>query len=284
MTGGSAGATAINTGGSAATGGATSKTGGAFGTGGSWAVAGASGTGGAIATGGVSGTCPGCQPNESCWSDSSSSRCIESSVRLPTAFAIDATEVTRGQYAAWLTTNPVTTGQVAVCAWNTSFTPDATCMAKSSVCQGTACTRHPQPCIDMCDAAAYCKAVGRRLCSDTEWTNACSSNGAYDAGYGTSLVFGTCNDYTAGTTTTVPVSSETGCQAPASSGFAGVFDMIGNLAEWVDNCSPSDGATDTCKPRGLSFGSGAAAPTCSQSTYAKRSAVNDNVGFRCCTP
>jgi formylglycine-generating enzyme required for sulfatase activity len=157
-------------------------------------------------------------------------------------------------------------------------------MAKSSVCQGTACATHPQPCIDMCDAAAYCKAIGRGLCTDAGWTNACSSNGAYEAGYGTSLVFGTCNDYTAGTTTTVPVASETGCQAPASSGFAGVFDMIGNVGEWVDNCSPSDGATDTCKPRGLSFGTGAAAPTCSQSTYAKRSAVNDNVGFRCCTP
>jgi formylglycine-generating enzyme required for sulfatase activity len=125
--------------------------------------------------------------------------------------------------------------------------------------------------------------VGRRLCTDTEWTNACSSNGAYEAGRETGGR-GTCNDYTTGSTTTVPVASLPGCQPPASSGFAGVFDMIGNVEEWVDNCFSSDGARDACKPRGLPFGMGAAAPLCSQSTYAERSEAKDTVGFRCCAP
>jgi hypothetical protein len=94
-----------------------------------------------------------------------------------------------------------------------------------------------------------------------------------------------CNDYTAGATTTVPVASKTGCQLPAGSGHAGVFDMIGNLEEWADNClnNTDSGWGDICKPRGLPFGQGAAAPICSQSTYAERGAFRDTLGFRCCT-
>jgi len=278
--GGSAG-TMANTGGATYMGGAT-KIGGSPGSGGSSGLAGAPASGGASGIDGGAGTCTGCQPHESCWSGSSGSRCIESSVTVP-GFAIDATEVTRGQYAAWLATNPPTTGQPAVCDWNTTFVPDATCMAKASVCQGSSCTNHPQPCIDHCDAAAYCRAIDRSLCGDEDWTNACSSNGTYPLGYEATSVRGTCNDYTTASTTTVPVASKTGCHPPASSVFTGVFDMIGNIAEWVDNCTGTSGATDVCKPRGLSFGMGAAAPTCSQSTYSSRSASLDNLGFRCCT-
>jgi formylglycine-generating enzyme required for sulfatase activity len=95
---------------------------------------------------------------------------------------------------------------------------------------------------------------------------------------------GTCNDYTAMGTTTVPVASLPDCQAPAGSAFAGVFDMIGNVEEWVDSCFSSDGASDACKPRGLPFGRGAAAPMCSQYTYANRADVKDTLGFRCCAP
>ena len=201
----------------------------------------------------------------------------------PNPFLIDATEVTRGQYAAWLATNPnpADIWQDTTCSWNTSFTPDATCMTQSSVCQGTGCANHPQPCIDMCDASAYCNAVGKRLCDESEWDNACTSNGVNQITYGNSFVPGACNDYSLNGTTTVPVGSKPACQSPIP-GYAGVFDLIGNVSEWVQNCTGSAGQADICKPRGLSFGYGAAAPICSQSTYAKRSAVYDNVGFRCC--
>lgn len=265
-------------------GGATNGGGGAPANGGASAVAGARGTGGATGNGGVSGACNGCQAHESCWTDASGSRCIESAVSVPGAFAIDATEVTRGQYSAWLATHPPTTGQAEICAWNTTFTPDATCMAKASVCQGDACATHPQPCVDWCDAAAYCKAIGRSLCTAENWTNACTSNGTYAACYATSFVRKTCNDYTLVGSTTVPVATMTGCQPPATSAFAGVFDLIGNLAEWVDKCTGSAGMSDTCRPYGLSFGNGAAAPVCSQYTYADRSATAEDTGFRCCAP
>jgi formylglycine-generating enzyme required for sulfatase activity len=203
---------------------------------------------------------------------------------IPTAerFSIDATEVTRGQYAAWLANNPSTAGQATVCAWNKSFEPDATCMAGASVCQGPSCAAHPQPCVDMCDAMAYCRAIGRDLCSDQDWTSACTSDGDYKTSYGTTVVSGACNDYTIFGSTTVAVASKPNCHAPSDSIFAGVYDMIGNLEEWVDSCLATVGASDTCKPRGLSFGMGAAAPICSQSTYAERSQARAELGFRCC--
>ena len=203
---------------------------------------------------------------------------------MPGRFALDLTEVTRGQYAAWLASRPSPSGQPAICAWNTTFVPEPACMAKSSVCAGTSCANHPQPCVDFCDATAYCHSIGRHLCSDDNWTNACSSDGANPAGYGVGFVSNACNDYTIGGETTVAVASKPGCRTPAQATFPGVFDMIGNLAEWADNCTGSAGATDVCKPRGLSFGHGAAAPLCQQSTYAARSDTLDNLGFRCCGP
>jgi hypothetical protein len=121
------------------------------------------------------------------------------------------------------------------------------------------------------------------LCStEPDWKIAGSSNGQYPAAYGASPAPGVCNDYTAHLDTTVPVAGRTGCQAPASSGFGGVYDMIGNVEAWVLNCVPSTGVSDLCKPVSLPFGAGAAAPTCSQSTYADRSAAKPTVGFRCC--
>lgn len=271
----SAGGTTGKTGGNSSTsaGGTTSKTGGDSSTG---------GMGGSSASGGNTG--PACLAHETEWKDSTGpSRCVATSVSV-TGFAIDATEVTRGQYAAWLSTNPPSSGQPAVCAWNATFTPDSTCMADKSVCQGAACDTHPQPCVDYCDAAAYCKAIGRGLCTDANWLKTCTSDGTYEAVYGTTWARNKCNDYTIFGTTTVPVASMDGCQAPASSAFTGVFDLIGNLEEWVDSCRTSEGSGDSCPPRGLPFGGGAAAPLCENSLYAKRSQASPTLGFRCCTP
>lgn len=273
--GGTTGKTSGNSSNSA--GGTTSKTGGNSSTGG------VGGLGGSSANGGNTGG-PTCLAHETEWKDSTGpSRCVATFVSVP-GFAIDATEVTRGQYAAWLKTNPPSSGQPTVCAWNTTFTPDATCMADKSVCQGAACDTHPQPCVDHCDAAAYCKAIGRGLCTDANWLKTCTSDGAYEAVYGTSWARNKCNEYTIFGTTTVPVASMDGCQAPASSAFTGVFDLIGNLEEWVDSCRTSEGSGDSCPPRGLPFGMGAAAPLCENSIYAKRSQASPTLGFRCCTP
>ena len=300
--GGSAGASRGQGGGSSGTGGGGAASGGSAGPGGSSSrtTGGAAGNGGTSGTGGAAGGCTGCQSLEQCWNGQ---LCVAKSVSVPAGFSIDATEVTRGQYAAWLATNPATTGQAAVCSWNTSFTPNATCMAQPSVCQGTECANHPQPCIDMCDASAYCNAVGKRLCgaigggsvsstapdlslniaTKSQWYNACSSNGGNQFTYGNSSVRGNCNDYLTFSTTTVPVASMPECQSPIP-GYAGVFDLIGNVSEWEDNCYGSAGQADGCRARGFSFRLSELMPMCSQFSSTYRSAAYDNVGFRCCVP
>ena len=148
----------------------------------------------------------------------------------------------------------------------------------------------------MCDAEAYCVAVGKQLCGrigggtvtdlysavESEWHNACTSGGVNDFVYGNTADASKCNDYLSYDDTTVPVASLAGCQSSIT-GYAGVYDLIGNVEEWEDNCSSKDGNQDICHPRGFPFGMGAAMPMCGQSSYARRGESAAFRGFRCCT-
>jgi formylglycine-generating enzyme required for sulfatase activity len=249
-------------------------------------------TGGTGGSAGSAGACNSCEALETCFNGT---LCVTKLVVMPEAYVIDATEVTRGQYEDWLATTPSTSGQAPECSWNTVLQPDATCMSLESVCSGADCDRHPQVCVDMCDAAAYCMAVGKRLCgrvgggtvadeydcAQSELCNACSSGGVNDFAYGNTADASMCNDYLSFSDTTVPVASFTGCQSPIAE-YAGVFDLIGNVEEWEDNCFVVGGEDDICHPRGLPFGPGAAMPGCGQSTYGRRNEPSELRGFRCC--
>jgi sulfatase modifying factor 1 len=244
-------------------------------------------TGGAPATGG----CPGTGG--------------PAMVMLPQGYCIDSTEVTRAQYAAWLSTTTAATinaQDVATCSWNTTFTPDATCMSSSYVCQGTSCDNHPQVCVDWCDAYAYCLGVGKRLCGKigggmnaladfadatlSQWHAACTSNGAYNYPYGSNYSTTACsgNDYwvARGTSyTTTPVGSLSGCQAPVP--YAGVYDLSGNVWEFEDSCnSTTTGQTAQCRIRGGSFSSNSSILACAYPYAFYRNIVYNDTGFRCC--
>jgi formylglycine-generating enzyme required for sulfatase activity len=251
------------------------------------------GTGG-TGTGGTTGP-GGCQGNGGA-----------SMVQLPEGYCIDSTEVTRSQYAAWLSTNPATDRQVSDCTWNTTFTADSTCMASSYVCQSN-CDNHPQVCVDWCDAYAFCKAKGKRLCGKTgggtnatsngadanqsQWYNACSSHGANTYPYGTTYTGQACNGWDRWETTfsqppydyiTLPVGSQSTCQSSVV-GYQGVFDLSGNASEWEDSCSNESGASARCLVRGGSLSSTSSNMRCDIIASYTRDLADLNVGFRCCS-
>ena len=272
-TGGSTGGTGGSTGG---TGGSTGGTGGSTGgTGGS-----TGGTGGT--TGGTGG---GISPAE----------CVaaEPATLVPVTggFSIDATEVTRCQYMAWLGTNPPTSGQPSYCDWNDNYTPS---------CEWPPFTRgdHPVTCVDWCDAYAYCLGVGKRLCgkiggganawgdhtnaSESQWYAACTSGGTNDYPYGDTYSATTCNGQDADHGTTVPVASMGGCQSSVS-GYAGVYDLSGNVFEWEDSCNEDVGNFGICRLRGGSFDNVVSLLRCGFGADQNRELQNGGVGFRCCS-
>jgi len=171
-----------------------------------------------------------------------------------------------------------------------------------SVCQ-TSCDNHPQVCIDWCDATAYCKAVGKRLCGKIggganayadhsnadrdQWYNACTSHGANLYAGGSRA--DTCNIVTSEKNTR-PVPTLTTCQS-AVPGYTGVFDLTGNVWEWEDSCDGLLGAADSCHYRGgdyrvddrnggLQCG---ATPGSVSPGGNRRDATAETTGFRCCS-
>jgi formylglycine-generating enzyme required for sulfatase activity len=214
-------------------------------------------------------------------------------VPMPEGYSIDATEVTRDQYAAWLAGNPTTTGQDTRCTLNNSYTPS---------CEWPAGTKgdHPVVCVDWCDAYAYCAGVGKRLCggigggmsgyslqenaSTSQWSVACTSGGTNDYPYGDTYSGTTCNAYEAGHGTTVPVASMSGCQS-SSSGYTGVYDLSGNVFEWEDSSM-----SDVCRIRGGYFSGSDSYNDGHLNCFANfdyggfnRSSSYDYIGFRCCS-
>ncbi len=208
-------------------------------------------------------------------------------VQLPAGFSIDSTEVTRAQYAAWLATKP-TGGQPPECSWNNDFTPGCDWPPGDK-------GDHPVVCVDWCDANAYCQGVGKRLCgaigggpevdgeasdaSKSEWFNACSSAGAHPYPYGDTydetLCVGAHHDLDG-----PDAVQHDGCQSSVP-GFEGVFDLSGNVSEWVNSCGDSaDGRK--CAERGGDFALEGAGLDCRSVLYDSPTFRAQMIGFRCC--
>ena len=254
--------------------------------------------------GGSGAGCDNCDPRlEQCFNNQF---CVAKLMQVTGGYSIDATEVTRSQYAAWLATTPPLT-QDPWCSWNTAYAADGTCMGLPQVCQ-TNCDDQPQVCVDWCDAYAYCKGVGKRLCgkigggsvgytagcdnaSVDQWYNACSSGAANNMyPYGTPYDGQACNgtNYTVtgcatGSCTTVEAGSLSGCES-SMSGYTGVYDLSGNVWEWEDSCSNSTGQNDSCCVRGGSFEDSSNKLRCTCSNSNTRFVTYYAIGLRCCGP
>lgn len=121
----------------------------------------------------------------------------------------------------------------------------------------------PQVDVGLAQAKSLCVGRGRRLCTRGEWRGACGSKYPYGREYDPAA----CNTVGADFTprALVPAGSKPGCK----SGW-GLYDMVGNAAEWTSEgyvnggSSTKDGESGTCYRSARRTGGGA------------------YVGFRCC--
>jgi len=232
-------------------------------------------------------------------------------VFVPTSsggFCIDSTEVTTTDYAEFVTAvglgAPVAAPADGVCQWNTSVVPmnNGSYNCTPDWTDSQMHPNRPIACIDWCDAYAYCAWAGKRMCGAIDGgvlafasvinpTNqayvACSKNATQTFPYGSTYVKGNCNTkdlYEGGTPMVGDVGSFTSCVG----GFPGLYDMAGNVEEWLDSCNVQNegGANDNCHENADSFNyvpsQGYAHCDNTDSDY--RNLRSWDIGIRCCSP
>lgn len=117
-------------------------------------------------------------------------------------------------------------------------------------------------------AARVCAARGARLCTRAEWENACSAGGTAPFGYGNSPVRHRCNAGAAShRKRLVPGGELRACRTAQ-----GVYDMIGNVAEWVEEGVVMGGDVRTPLARA----------NCENARPVPSGEGSSWIGFRCC--
>lgn len=216
------------------------------------------------------------------------------------SFCIDSTEITVAQYREFTTAKGNdTSGQPPQCAWNTDYA--AGLGGADDI---------PIAGIDWCDAYAYCKWAGKRLCGKQqndkfvgpvtagndlgdfnthEWLLACTASGQYLYPYGAIHGPTKCNTGENDAGKTLPVKSKPECVG----GYPGIYDMVGNLWEWYDGpCLPPDAGPDAadggpakheCYVKGGAFLTSGTNINCRvDGRGASRDRRGQEIGIRCC--
>jgi len=199
---------------------------------------------------------------------------------------IDSTEVTWSQYLAFVAS--VDGGVLSPeCAFKTSF---------ASSTGPPADTTRPVSHIDWCDAWAFCAWAGKELCGaigggplamidyanpkKSLWMAACTDDGQLTYPYGNAFNATSCRlGVDGGASGTVP----TGSLATCNGGFAGIFDMVGNIKEWERACAASTGRNDLCRRRGAGHTTAPSSiASCSYDETNTRDYRSLSSGIRCC--
>jgi formylglycine-generating enzyme required for sulfatase activity len=155
----------------------------------------------------------------------------------------------------------------------------------------------PQGYVSRDQAARACAGAGKRLCNEGEWVLACRGDPPHAFPYGDAREKGRCNDsglsplhllygetpetYRSGPMNDPRLNQQpntvarTGAFAGCSNGF-GVYDMVGNLHEWVRSPRPTFRG-------GYYLDTHINGDGCSYRTTAHASDYHDySTGFRCC--
>jgi hypothetical protein len=167
----------------------------------------------------------------------------------------------------------------------------------------------PQGYISYLEAKAACAASSKRLCAETEWVRACKGPKGTTFPYGNDRRPGACNDLGTNAMLRMPPSARamtvpnmnnpvlltlpntatrTGELADCTNEF-GVFDMVGNLHEWIDDGVPPEQAMRNGM-KAQAFCGGFFLDTqingdgCNYKTTAHADWYHDySTGFRCCS-
>jgi formylglycine-generating enzyme len=207
------------------------------------------------------------------------------------SFCISAYEVSRAEYLEFAKSVPLDAGGIPAddsrCSWNTS-------VASFDRLPGS--DDKPVIDVDFCDALAYCKSRGGRLCgkrpsADTpmdhkqsEWYAACSDDGRVTYPYGNEFDASACAVLSpqrdaSDPSTTIASGTPSTCQG----GVPGLFNMLGNVMEWVDY-TLTDSA-DGNSQDSVRFVGGSYRQTdkpCLTTFGGPRSFRGGDLGIRCC--
>ena len=191
-------------------------------------------------------------------------------VPLPGGGCIEATEYTNERFAAFLEDHG------NECAGKPCYAPpeDRKLLVKRGESWGVIKGRDANPVVHVTwhAAKAACAHDKAALCTREQWGSACSPDGRRFA-YGKAFERERCNVLERGVGATLPVGSLPTC----AGGLDGLYDMSGNVWEWVDTC-----VKRRCLVRGGSFSTYVDYAPCGYMDGHYPVVREENIGFRCC--
>jgi formylglycine-generating enzyme required for sulfatase activity len=229
---------------------------------------------------------------------------------------MDETEVTVKHYRAWAESNSAVAWDTRCSSWKRVPPDNKPAPPSAPWVDGDSCGERidfdvqfdpwnpgkPTRCVDWCDAQAFCKGRGGRLCYSgggggitepadmpPEWTTACTNR--EPAGGQTAWPWGEGLE-----SDCVLNQPAHGCfggcgpavldpKQPRCKNSRGVFDLIGNVKEWLLGCDSNDQKSEkgTCKLAGGGYDDKLESTSClGTAAAAPRIARDPDIGFRCC--